>query len=290
MAILRYPEILDVSISDVPVPWTDRETMLYALSVGAGADPLDRQDLPLVWEKNLKALPTLGTVIASMRLLREHLELDFAKALAAEHAIVLHRPMPPQCATAVADCRVAAVWDKGADKGAIVAIENTLKSAPGGEVIATNITTLYARGDGGCGAPRDGQPQSHVIPARAPDLVVEAPTQPNQPLFYRLNGDRHPLHVDPDFVQGVGFPRPIMHGLCSFGMTCRLAMRAFADNDPGRIASHQARFSGPFFPGDTLVLHMWRDGDVVSFEAYAKASQAKVISNGKMLLRETAMV
>jgi acyl dehydratase len=281
---LRYPDDFDLAVHDVPVPWTDRETILYALSIGLGSDPLDRSELPFVWEKELKAVPTMGTVVASSRLLLMDLPIDLARTVAVGQSIVLHRPIPALGPSAVSDCRVANVWDRGADKGAVVAIENILKSAVGGDRIATAVTTLLARGDGGCGAPSEGQPPPHMPPSRAPDRVVDVQTRWDQPLLYRLNGDRHPLHVDPDFGPAVGFDRPIMHGLCTFGMICRVAMRAFADNDPARIASHEARFSGALYPGETMSVRLWREGSVVAFEADAKDRGVRVISNGRMEL------
>jgi len=282
--MLRYPEVLDLAVQHVPVPWGDRETILYALGIGMGRDPLDRAELPFVWEKSLRAVPTMATVVASSRLILNDLPIDLAKVVAAEQSVALHRPMPAGCATAVSDCRVAQVWDKGEAKGAMIAIENVLKSAPDGDTIATIVTTLFARGDGGCGAPIEGQPAPHVPPQRDPDREIEIETRVDQPLLYRLSGDRHPLHIDPDFVQTVGFPRPIMHGLCTFGITCRAAMAVFADNDPNRIAGHQARFAGVLFPGETITMRLWRDDDIVSFEATAKDRGTRVISNGRTLL------
>jgi acyl dehydratase len=282
---LRYPEILSLSVKDVPVSWTDRETILYALSVGAGTDPLDRSELPLVWEKELKAIPTMATVIATARLIKERLPVDWTRVLAGEQSIILHEPMPATCSTAVSDCRVAGVWDKGADKGAVVAIENILRAEQGGPPLATIVTTIFARADGGCGAPREGQPPLDIMPTRDPDIVIEVATREDQALLYRLNGDRHPLHIDPDFAGRAGFQRPILHGLCTFGITCRVAMRHYAENDPARILSHRARFSGTLFPGETIAMSLWRDGQIVSFEAHAKDRGTRVIGNGRMEMR-----
>jgi len=282
--VIAYPGILDVRAGDVPTPWSDRDAILYALSIGAAADPLDRGELSLVWEQGLQVIPTFCTVISSARLVIPRLDLNQQRILAGGQSVTMHRPMPATSATAVSDARVRAVYDKGADKGAVVEIENVLKDRAGGTPIATLVTTLFARGDGGCGAPNAGQPPVHRVPDRLPDARIELPTTIGQALLYRLNGDRHPLHIDPDFAVRAGFARPIMHGLCTFGITCRGVMLAFAGNDPIRIVSHEARFSGSIYPGETIAMRLWRDDDVISFEATVKERGTPVISGGRARL------
>ena len=142
----------------------------------------------------------------------------------------------------------------------------------------------FARADGGFGGSSDGEATPHPKPERAPDLSLDFPTRPDQALLYRLNGDRNPLHADPAFAKMVGFPRPILHGLCTFGITCRAVMQAYTSFDPVPIKSHQARFSAPLFPGETITVDLWRDGEVVSFEARVKDRDAVVIKNGKAVL------
>jgi acyl dehydratase len=115
-------------------------------------------------------------------------------------------------------------------------------------------------------------------------MSVDIPTRPDQALIYRLSGDRNPLHSDPGIAKAAGFPRPILHGLCTYGITCRAVMQAYADLDPTRIKSHQVRFSSPVFPGETITVDMWKDGDVVSFEARVKSRDVTVVKNGKTQL------
>src|SRR5690606_15229699 len=132
---------------------------------------------------------------------------------------------------------------------------------------ATLTVGGFARGDGGFGGPREGAPEPHPAPARAPDLSLDFDTRPDQALLYRLNGDRNPIHSDPEAAKKAGFPVPILHGLCTFGITCRAVMAAYTDLDPAPVQSHQVRFSAPVLPGDTITVDLWRDGNVVSFEA-----------------------
>jgi acyl dehydratase len=154
-----------------------------------------------------------------------------------------------------------------------------------GEKAATLTMSMFYRGDGGFGGPTEGQPEPHAVPTRAPDLSVDIATRPDQALIYRLNGDRNPLHSDPQFAKGAGFPRPILHGLCTYGITCRAVLQNVLDYDAEQILSHQVRFSAPVFPGDVITVDLWKDGKQISFEARVKARNATVIRNGLTVLR-----
>jgi acyl dehydratase len=125
------------------------------------------------------------------------------------------------------------------------------------------------------------------MPDRDPDLKVDIRTTPNQALIYRLSGDYNPLHIDPDAAEAAGFPKPILHGLCTYGITCRAVLSAYAEYDAARICEHAVRFSAPVFPGETITVDLWQDGDVVSFEAGVKERGAKVIRAGRARLTET---
>ena len=151
--------------------------------------------------------------------------------------------------------------------------------------MATLTGSSFCRADGGFGGPSEGQPEPHEIPSRKADLSVDITTRQDQALLYRLNGDRNPLHSDPDSAKRSGFPRPILHGLCTYGITCRAVLQAITGYDADQILSHQARFSAPVFPGDTITVDLWKDGKVISFEARVKERGATVIKNGKTVLR-----
>ena len=278
---ISYPAILDLKAEGLRFSWTDKDAMLYALGVGLGADPLNQKELPFVYENGLMAVPTLATVIAFNTRLLAASGLNFAMVVHGEQFVAWNKTLPPE-GEAVATSRVAAAYDKG-ERGAILIVETVL-SEPGGEELATLRSSVFARGDGGFGGPANGEDKPHPIPDRAPDQSLDFQTRPDQALIYRLSGDRNPLHADPAFAKAVGFPRPILHGLCTYGVTCRAMLQAYTDFDPAPIRSHQARFSAPVFPGETITVDLWRDGDVVSFEARVKERQATVIKNGKTVL------
>ena len=279
---ITYPDVLDVKSPDETVVWTDQKAMLYALGVGLGSDPLNERELPFVYENGLKAVPTLATVLTFPIQILGRTGVNFARVVHGEQSVEFHRTIPPE-GEAVASSRVAAVYDKGADKGAVLILQTELAD-PAGGALATLRSSIFARGDGGFGGPTDGEAPPHPVPERAPDLSLDLPTRPDQALLYRLCGDRNPLHADPAFARMVGFPRPILHGLCTYGVACRAVLQAYADFDPDLVRSHQARFSAPVFPGETIGVDLWRDGDVVSFEARVRDREAVVIRNGRTVL------
>ena len=291
-----YPDILDQKTAARTFTYGDKDVMLYALGVGMGRDPMDETELAFVYEKGLKVIPTAATVLSSAggRPARgaDQVEqkpghrasvINFLMVVHGEQKVELHRPLPTS-GTFTAQGRTIGAYDKGKDKGAVI-INETVWTDEAGEKVATLTGSTFARGDGGFGGPSEGQPEPHEIPSRKADLSVDISTREDQALLYRLNGDRNPLHSDPESAKRSGFPRPILHGLCTYGITCRAVLQAITGFDPDQIASHQARFSAPVFPGDTITVDLWRDGPVISFEARVKERGATVIKNGKTVLR-----
>lgn len=175
---------------------------------------------------------------------------------------------------------MAAVYDKG-DKGALVVLETSLADAESGAPLAVCRTTLFARGDGHCGAPRDGLPEPTPRPAGEPDATILLAVPANQALIYRLSGDLNPLHADPEVAGRAGFPSPILHGLSTYGMVCRALSRSFEDLDLTRLRRLQARFSAPVYPGEDLAFDLWRDGHWVDFEVRAVARGVVVLKGGR---------
>ncbi|MDX2233943.1 MAG: MaoC/PaaZ C-terminal domain-containing protein [Hyphomonadaceae bacterium] len=264
--------------------YTDRDTMLYALGVGMGADPMNRDELPFVYENGLKVLPTQATVIAFTAGRTLETGINFMMVVHGEQRLTVHKPLPDR-GTVITDWRLTDVIDKGAGKGAVLVGETVMTEKATGDKLVTLVSSTFARADGGFGGPSEGGPQPHPTPTRAPDAELALPTRPDQALLYRLSGDRNPLHSDPDLAKAAGFPRPILHGLCTYGVTCRAVLQTYCAFDPTRIVGHDVRFSSPVFPGETIVTRMWKDGNIVSFEASVlERPGVTVIKNGKTTL------
>jgi acyl dehydratase len=289
---IYYPDILEQRTASRTFSYGDKDVMLYALGIGLGADPMDERELPFVYEKNLRVVPTAATVLAAGARTRAPVEapaghrisqLNYLMVVHGEQKVELHRPLPAS-GEFIAESRTIGAFDKGKDKGAVVVNETVWTDAEGRKV-ATLTGSTFARGDGGFGGPSDGAPVPHEVPVRAPDTTLSFATRSDQALLYRLNGDRNPLHSDPESARRSGFPRPILHGLCTYGITCRAILQGITDFDPEPILSHQVRFSAPVFPGETLSVDLWRDGKDISFEARVEARAAKVIRNGLCRLR-----
>lgn len=282
---IQYPAVLDLKEEGRHFSWTERDTMLYALAIGMGADPLEHRELPFVYEQGLRAVPTFAAVAAwGAGVAPERIGVNRGKTLHGEEALIVHKPIPVS-GSAIADSRVVAVYDKGEGKGAVIQRETVLRDPASKELLATLSRTAFARADGGFGGPPDTRDMG-VTPERRPDVTIELPTRPDQALLYRLCGDRNPLHADPEAARAAGFEAPILHGLCTYGMACRAILQAFCDYDPACIREFSVRFSAPVFPGDLLTVDLWRDAHDVRFEVGVRARDVKVIRNGKARLAQ----
>ena len=293
---IYYPDILQQRAAARTFTYGDKDVMLYALGIGLGADPMNETELPFVYERGLKVVPTAATVLSAANSRaaegrpapelpagHRQSQMNFVMMVHGEQKVELHKPLPAS-GTFTAEGRTIGAWDKGEGKGAVV-MNETVWTDEKGEKAATLTMSMFYRGDGGFGGPTEGQPEPHVVPTRAPDLTVDISIRPDQALLYRLNGDRNPLHSDPEFAKRAGFPRPILHGLCTYGLTCRAVLQAITDYDPDQILSHQVRFSSPVFPGETITVDLWRDDKAISFEAKVKDRGVTVIKNGLTMLR-----
>jgi acyl dehydratase len=283
---IKYDEVMALRNIGQKYSWTDREVMLYAVGIGMGADPMDQKELSFVNEgyytpRELKVVPTYASV-AAWGSGPGHIDVNRVMVVDGERDITFHKPMPVK-ANITADSRVLGVFDKGKDKGAVILRETVLRDE-GGQPLATLVASQFARGDGGFGGPSEGQPEPHKIPNRAPDMTVDITTRPDQALLYRLCGDRNPLHSDPEFAKRGGFDRPILHGMCTYGLSCRAVLQTYADYDPSAFRQHAVRFSSPVFPGETVSFDLWKDGNVISLEGRVKSRNVTVIRNGKTVL------
>lgn len=283
---IDYEQVMAMKNLGQKYSYTEREVMLYACGIGMGADPLDERELAFVNEaaatpRPLKVMPTFATV-AAWGATAGDLKINRLLEVDGEQDMTFHKPLATSAQIAV-DSSILAVYDKGKDKGAVISYQTVLKNSDG-EPLTTIVASSFARGDGGFGGPSGGQPKPHQVPARVPDRVIDISTRPDQALVYRLCGDRNALHSDPEFAKRAGFPKPILHGLCTYGITCRGILQTYADYDPSAFRRHVARFSAPVFPGETITLEMWKDGDVISFEAKVKQRAVTVIKNGMTVL------
>ena len=283
---LDYDKLMACRTKDVPVGWTDRDTLLYALSTGFGQDPLHEGELAYVCERGaLKTVPTLSTVLRADGFAGylDQSGWDFSRVLHGEQRLALHRPLPPS-GEILLDSRVTAAYDKGEGRGAIILTETEGRLRRDDTALFTLGSTIFARGDGGFGGPSGSGPAPHPQPEREPDLTCELATRPEQALVYRLNGDRNPLHADPAAAAGAGFDRPILHGLCTYGFACHAVLKTVCEYDHTLITGFDARFSAPVFPGERILTEMWQDGNVVSFRCRVPERDVTVVSNGRCTL------
>lgn len=261
----------------------ERETMLYALGIGAGADG-DPADLPFLFEPRLIAFPSQATVIAWDDSWIDTLGLDQRMIVHGEQRITLHRPLP-SAATITAQASLAAIVDKGPGKGALLYVETQIADADSAAPLATLLSTVFARGDGGFGGKPTGGIAPHPIPDREPDFHVETTVPRNQALIYRLSGDRNPLHIDPAFAQAAGFDRPILHGLSTYGVAVRSIVKAALNNDPAAVEHVATRFSAPLYPGEAVRTAVWRDPQALAFRMVAVSDGRTVLDHGLLRLR-----
>lgn len=283
---MNIDRLIDWPFGDVEQTYTARDTLFYALSVGAGSDPCDERQLRYVYEAGLQALPCMAVVLGHPGPWGAHPDtgIDMRQVVYAEQALTLHRPLPLS-ATVRARERVVAVADKGPDKGSLLVTERRLWEASSGEPLATLQATLMCRGNGGHGQQHGEISPAEALPVRAPDDIVYLPTLPQQALLYRLNGDMNPLHADPKAAHRVGFERPILHGLATFAFAVRAVLQAYGADEADRLLAFRARFSAPVYPGDILRFELWRENARVGVRAYSEPRGSKVLDLGWAVLR-----
>jgi acyl dehydratase len=277
-----YEKLLALDIPLVEHSYGPKDCMLYALGLGLGQDPLNTDELAFVYEKNLKVLPTFTLVqgYSPYWLRNPESGVNWTKVVHGEQGLALHAPVKPQ-GTVIGKTRILEVIDKGEGKGALVLSERKVTDKATGALLATLTQTTFCRADGGFGGPRREAPPPHVLPERAPDIICDLATRPEMALIYRLSGDINPLHSDPDFAKAAGFPKPILHGLATFGVAGHALLKSLCGYDPLRLTSMSGRFSAPIFPGETIRTEIWRDGSVVSFRARAVDRDVVAINNGR---------
>ncbi|MEU1525499.1 MaoC/PaaZ C-terminal domain-containing protein [Nocardia rhamnosiphila] len=245
--------------------WTPSDVQTYHLGLGAGHRWTDPAELSYLDDRAPLVLPTFATVAAGVRntgaprVSFPGIDIDLVKVVHAHQEVLVHRPIPAE-GKARSTGRITEIWDKGS--AAVIVQEHTVTGFDG-QPLWTACSSIFAKGEGGFGGDRG--PRSKIeIPSRDCDFEALAPTLPQQALLYRMSGDRNPLHSDPVFARAAGFPGPILHGLCTYGIVCKTATDTALDGDVTRVAGFRARFAGVVFPGETLRVRGWRDGDALT--------------------------
>jgi acyl dehydratase len=259
--------------------WAEDDVILYQLAIGAGVPPTDPGELAYTYEGDLRVLPTFGTIppfglMMSVGLV-DGLDFELAQVLHGEQELELHRPIPVS-GTVVQTGHVTHVYDKG--KGALVVMEIESRLEKDGELLFTNRPSVYLRGEGGFGG--DPGPSTAIeLPGREPDAVVSSLTLPQQALLYRVaSGDRNPLHADPGFAAFAGYERPILHGLCTYGIVGKAVVDRSLEGEVSALSIFRARFSGVVFPGETVLTRIWDQDEGLVIEALAEERAATVLS------------
>lgn len=272
---------LAADLEPIEFSWTSSDIQLYHLGLGAGADPMDERELRYLTDNTPQVLPTFGNVAVSFHMTEAPtvqfpgIDIELAKVLHASEGVTVPGPIPTS-GKAWSKQRFTEIWDKG--KAAVIVSESTVTDESG-TVLWTTKRSIFARGEGGFGGER-GPSTSVELPDRAPDAEIAIPTLPQQALLYRLCGDRNPLHSDPATARAAGFDRPILHGLCTWGIAAHALLAQCAGSDPTRLRSLYARFSAPVFPGETLRLELFRDGSDVRFRVRVSARDKVVLEHG----------
>jgi acyl dehydratase len=261
--------------------FTRRDTILYALGIAAAlGDPTNLAELRFVNERDLLALPTLAIVLGAPPFWFDDpaLGINWRRVVNAGQELVLHSTLPVEGRVST-ELRIDALWDKGASKGSLLQSSRHLRTKAG-VPLATIHQTHLLRGDGGFGGPPPPAEDTAAPLEGSPDWVIDLPTRPEQALLYRLSGDYNPLHIDPAVAHAAGFDRPILHGSCTFGLAGRAILRTCCEGHPSGLKRLGARFSKPFFPGETLRTEVWRHGARVYFRSRSLERDAVVLDRG----------
>ena len=278
---IDYDKIKNWPFPDIEQTYTEKDSMLYALGVGYGHDPLDEQQLQFVYEQGLKAVPTMPVVLANPGFWVKDpaTGIDWVKIVHGEQALRIHQTIPAT-GTVIGRMRVKAIVDKGKDKGALLIQERSIIDKASGALLATLEHITFCRGDGGFGKGDAAPPPPPAVPEGKPDAACDLPTLSQSALIYRLCADRNPLHADPAVAKAAGFPRPILHGLCSYGVAGHAILKTYCGYDPARLTGLALRFSAPVFPGETIRTEMWNRGETILFRSRVLERDVVVLNNG----------
>jgi acyl dehydratase len=286
--MLDYALIKNWEFPNIIQSFTHRDAILYALGVGLGDHPLDTDTLKFVYEKDIKAVPSMAAVLGSPGFFWQNPEfgVDWVKIVHGEQDVEWFQPLPA-AATIIGRNRIARLTDKGPGKAVIAEVVRDIFDQANGVHLATARQITILRGDGGYSAHNgESDPPAGALPPidadlGPPDQVITFPVLEQAALIYRLSGDLNPLHADPDIARAAGFPRPILHGLCTYGMAVRAILAAYAGYDPSRLRRLAVRFTAPVFPGEAVSFHLWRpSANIVRLRALVPSRGITALDNG----------
>lgn len=273
------------------VAYNKRDLLLYAVGIGS-------QDLNFTYEHDddFAAFPTYPIVLTFKGTDQD--VVDFPSeamgegppmpplpgikvGLDGERFIEKLAPLDPEGGELTVKARLIGVHKRGS--GASVEREDLIQDANGKTLyrIVSGSFLVGAKNFKDSGATNS---EKVDVPNRKPDVTMDMPTSEAQAQIYRLSGDYNPLHIEPNFAQMSGFKKPILHGLCSLGITTRAVVAAFCDGKPEKFRAIKARFAKPILPGDTLVVEMWKEGDKVIVQTKNKTTGDICINNAYVLL------
>ncbi|WP_311269583.1 MaoC/PaaZ C-terminal domain-containing protein [Sphingobium sp. WCS2017Hpa-17] len=282
----------DLLLSTMPMRrqerWGSHNTVLYNLGVGIGLLASQRSTLlPYVLEEKVHSFPTMATVMGRDMSLWEQPDLgfDFSQIVHGEEILEVMAPVPPDGEISITEW-VDDISDRGAGKPATASTVREIRSSQDNQLFARCRSILVIRGAGGFGGPKPPPADIIAIPDRIPDGSLSALISIDQALLYRLSGDRNLLHVEPDHAAAAGFPKPILMGLCSFGIAVRMLSLEAGLFEPDRLAGMRTRFTGAVFPGDMLQVDYWHESrSEIRFRAYAQGRPAPLLDGGQIKLR-----
>jgi len=279
---LNIEALSNWKFEDLEHTYTARDTMLYALGLGFGEDPMDQKELSYVYEENLSAVPSMAVILGypGFWLKDPKTGIDWRKVLHGEQWLDVYKPLPAE-GKVIGRTKIDSISDKGEGKGAVIYLSRDIIDAASGDTLARVSMSTFCRGAGGFGGENLAGPTPAALPDRAPDHVCDLTTLPRQALIYRLSGDYNPLHADPEVARAVGFKAPILHGLATYGLAGRAILRSMCDYNASRLTGLDVRFSAPVYPGETVRFEIWEDGKEARFRALVpERDNLLVLNNG----------
>lgn len=282
---IDYSSLMARTFAERTHSYSWRDSVLYALGLGLGSDPLNAEELRYVFEKDLRAMPTMAVVLGhpGFWVSEPDTGIDFTKVVHGEQSLTIHAPLQSE-GTLIARNSIDEILDKGEGRGAIIRVRRDLIDQATGQVQSTQVMSMFCRNDGGFGGPATGKPQPEVvIPDRAPDISVSRAVPAQAALIYRLSADLNPLHADPEVAAAAGFPAPILHGLGTFGIAGYSILAGAGSREPETLRELSCRFSAPLFPGETLRTDIWSNGDQMVFRSTAVERDKIVLDRGRAL-------